>query len=312
MADHRATGQIHAAGAVLWRPAGHGIQVALVHRPRYGDWSFPKGTRVRGEHAILTAVREVREETGERVLLGRRLASTSYLVDGRPKRVDYWAARPTGPAGRFTPGAEVDEVTWLDPAAARDRLSYPHDVEVLDSFTAGPAGTRAVVLVRHTATVSKSGWRATGGQDDMERPLSPHGEEQAALLADILGCLSPARAVSSAAERCVATLRPYAARSGAEVETEPAFTLEAVRTSPVVNTWSPSPAGHKRMAELAAGPASAVVCGHRQNIPTLLAWVCRELHAPMLVGRPLPKGGFWVLQVGQDGLASAERHELHG
>ena len=82
-----ATGEILAAGAVLWRARTDGIETALVHRPRYDDWSFPKGKSLPGEHVLLTAVREVEEETGVRVALGRRLGSQSYLAEGQPKRV---------------------------------------------------------------------------------------------------------------------------------------------------------------------------------------------------------------------------------
>ena len=96
----------------MWRDGAGGIETALVHRPRYDDWSFPKGKALPGEHVLLTAVREVAEETGARVALGRRLAGTQYLTSGGPKRVDYWAGRPVSP-GTFIPGDEVDALSWL-------------------------------------------------------------------------------------------------------------------------------------------------------------------------------------------------------
>jgi 8-oxo-dGTP diphosphatase len=102
MADKDKSPKIPAAGAVLWRPGEQGPEVALVHRPRYDDWSFPKGKCLPGEHVLITAVREVTEETGIGVILGRRLRTVRYLSDGRPKQVDYWAARP---AGRTRPAA---------------------------------------------------------------------------------------------------------------------------------------------------------------------------------------------------------------
>ena len=109
MADPE-SGEIHAAGAVMWRAGEEGIETALVHRPRYDDWSFPKGKAFAGEHVLLTAVREVAEETGIRVALGRRLATTQYPTSGGPKRVDYWAARPASP-GTFTQMAwDVDDI----------------------------------------------------------------------------------------------------------------------------------------------------------------------------------------------------------
>lgn len=313
MTDQRAT-EIHAAGAVLWRRHRGGTQIALVHRPRYDDWSFPKGKRNGSEHVLLTAVREVEEETGVRAVLGRRLPSTHYLVDGRPKLVDYWAGRapdPTGPPERFVPNDEIDGLAWLPSTAARERLSYGHDVAVLDSFLAGPADTMPLVLLRHAATISKGAWRDAGHGDDLARPLSDRGRAQSKLLTSLLTCFPPARAITSAAERCVATLHPYASQTGSRIEPEPALTLAPTPATPPLYDWLPSQAARDKIAEVttaAAGPA--IICGHRQNLPTLMEWACQQLHAPLLVGRPLPKGGFWVLQMGAAGLASAERHEL--
>ncbi|MFH9723267.1 NUDIX hydrolase [Streptomyces sp. NPDC017254] len=123
---------ILAAGCVLWRPAlsGHGIEIALVHRPKYDDWSHPKGKRKRGEPAEACALREVQEETGRRCALGPRLPTVHYTVDGRPKTVEYWSARALD--GTFTPSHEVDHLVWLPPAAARARLTQPRDRELLD------------------------------------------------------------------------------------------------------------------------------------------------------------------------------------
>ena len=130
---------VRAAGAIVWRPGARGPDVALVHRPRYDDWSYPKGKCERGEHVLLGAVREVEEETGLRIVLGRPLRPLVYRAGGRPKRVSYWVARSTGSVG-FVPGSEVDEVAWLPASAARERLSYRRDVQLLDEFLAGRPG----------------------------------------------------------------------------------------------------------------------------------------------------------------------------
>jgi 8-oxo-dGTP diphosphatase len=310
-----AAGAIHAGGAVLWRWHAGQALVALVHRRRYDDWSLPKGKRMAHEHILVTAVREVHEETGIRPVLGRRLPSTRYLADGRSKQVDYWAAQPADPAagwpppGGFVPSDEVDDVAWLGLAAAKERLRYPHDRDVLDAFSAGPATTAPLILLRHADTVTKAAWRDAGHGDDLARPLSARGMAQAKALAGILDCFPSARLVSSAAERCVATLRPYAALTGMAIETELAFTVEPVPSPPDGNIWAPTQAARDRIDELAAGAAPAAVSLHRQNLPTLMDWACQRLEAPRLAGRPLPKGGFWVLQVWAGRLASAERHE---
>ncbi|MFD8010259.1 NUDIX hydrolase [Streptomyces sp. NPDC058955] len=132
-----------AAGCVLWRPAagdGRAIEIALVHRPKYDDWSHPKGKRKRGESAEACAVREVLEETGHHCELGPRLPTVRYTVDGRPKEVAYWAARALG--GTFVPGREVDRLRWLPPAQARTRLTQPRDRELLDVLLATAAPPR--------------------------------------------------------------------------------------------------------------------------------------------------------------------------
>jgi 8-oxo-dGTP pyrophosphatase MutT (NUDIX family) len=132
---------IRAAGAVLWRDDGDRLRVALVHRPRHGDWSLPKGKLDDGEDERDAALREVGEETGAEVELGPDLGTVDYLVtkDGRtqPKRVRYWAMRWTG--GSFTPSAEVDALEWLDVGEAAGRLTYGRDRQVLARFAALPA-----------------------------------------------------------------------------------------------------------------------------------------------------------------------------
>lgn len=126
------SGTVRAAGCVLWRrppgPAG-GVELCLVHRPRYDDWSFPKGKLKRGESPREAAVREVLEETGHHCVPGAVLPMVRYVANGRPKEVTYWSAEAT--KGSFAPNHEVDAVLWLPPAAARERLTQPRDREVL-------------------------------------------------------------------------------------------------------------------------------------------------------------------------------------
>ena len=174
MADPGKPGEIRAAGAVLWRPGPTGPEVVLVHRPRYDDWAFPKGKRLPGEHVLVTAVREVAEETGISVVLGRRLSQARYLSDGQPKRVDYWAARPAAGAAEqagAVPNDEVDRLEWLAVPAAGERLSYPHDARLLSDFASAPPASTACILLRHAAAQSRKAWRDAGEADDVARPL---------------------------------------------------------------------------------------------------------------------------------------------
>jgi 8-oxo-dGTP diphosphatase len=127
-------GTVQAAGCVLWRrsPVGGELEICLVHRPKYDDWSHPKGKLRRDEDPLAGALREVAEETGHRAVAGAPLPTVDYVANGRPKRVRYWAAEATG--GAFAPNAEVDRILWLPPAAARSRLTRPRDRALLDAL----------------------------------------------------------------------------------------------------------------------------------------------------------------------------------
>jgi 8-oxo-dGTP diphosphatase len=186
-------GPVQAAGGVVER----GGDVVLVHRPRYDDWSLPKGKLKRGEHPMVGAVREVDEETGVRAVPGIRLPGVDYqatlgdaLVD---KHVDFWAMT-VGETGTFAPNDEVDDVAWLPLARALEMLSYPRDRVVLEAYAALPPVHRPVVVVR-----------AVAGQ-------------RAAALAALLSVLRPGRLVSASPARCRETLAPLAAALGLEIE----------------------------------------------------------------------------------------------
>lgn len=300
MGEPGAAEEITAAGAVVWRPAGNSAQVALVHRPKYGDWSFPKGKREPGEHVLLNAVREVAEETALRVILGRRLPTVRYANAGVPKRVDYWVATVAATLSAFEPGSEVDDVAWLTAKRAADRLSYERDTETLAVFDAGPWETVPLIVIRHASAGSKSDWH----KSDVSRPLDSRGASEALALADLLRCFGACRVVSASADRCVATVRPYAASVGAEVEIEPAFDVSAKRSAGVDAAAA--------IGRLAADSRPVVLCAHRENLPALLGAACEALGAQMPAGHPLRKAEFAVLHRADGKLAALERYHPDG
>jgi 8-oxo-dGTP diphosphatase len=323
MPDRGKPGTIRAAGALLWRPGEQGPEVAIIHRPRYDDWSFPKGKSLPGEHMLITAVREVAEETGVEIALGRRLSTAHYYVsDGKPKQVEYWAARPAAGAAAtiFMPNDEVDRLAWLPLTAAGDRLTYPHDLEVLSEFAAAPAATSALIMLRHASARNKKAWQKAGHPDDSTRPLTPLGQAQAKLLGQILSCFGPARVISSAAERCLATVEPYAALTGGVVEPAPALGPPPSEEAPSEEALSEETLSEETLAVEAAARdlitglvtagEPAVTCAHRENLPAMLRWACETLGAPVPAWRSLRKGAFWVLHVAEGRLISAERHDL--
>jgi 8-oxo-dGTP diphosphatase len=128
-----------AAGGLLVRETAAGPEVAVVHRPRYGDWSLPKGKLDDGERFEDAALREVEEETGYSCELGEELEPARYTDrKGRDKLVRFWLMRPTG--GEFEPNDEVDELRWLDPESAVELLDYEHD-RALVAGLGGPSRT---------------------------------------------------------------------------------------------------------------------------------------------------------------------------
>ncbi|MBO0831543.1 MAG: NUDIX hydrolase [Actinobacteria bacterium] len=306
--------EVRAAGALVWRAARRFAQVLLVHRPKYDDWSFPKGKLQPGEHVLLAAVREVAEETGLAIRLGRRLPPVRYLTRGARKRVDYWVATALEAGGEFVPNRgfvpnrEVDSVAWVDAdESAASRLSYPRDAQALAAFLAGPQRTAPLILLRHASAGSKSDWRS----DDALRPLDAAGSRDAAVLASLLSCFGVSRVVSAPAERCVATVRPYAAAVRGAVAVEPALDIGSSARAPA----QASLAGHgggsdaeKVAAALAAADEPVIVCAHRENMPILLAAACAELGAGPPAEPNLDKGEFLVLHRADGRLAAIERY----
>jgi 8-oxo-(d)GTP phosphatase len=303
--DSKDSKLVRAAGAVAWRPGPDGgPEVLLVHRKKYDDWSLPKGKQEPGEPLALTAAREVFEEGGARLILGRRLTSVRYQVGGRPKRVWYWAAKTADTDGGVVPNAEVDQVAWLPLPQAWQRVSYGHDVGVLEDFASRPAGTVPLILLRHASAMPKSNWN----QDDAARPLDDSGRAEADTLARVLACFAPsARVISSAAARCLQTVRPYAELIGAEVRAEPALHIQSVRTDGADSA--------ALIADAVAAGEPAVFCVHRENMLSLQAAAAAALGVPDGAGSPgdsgspgtpglpadwdtpLPTAGFWVLHL---------------
>lgn len=233
-----------------------------MHRPRYDDWSLPKGKLQRSEHPAAAAARECREETGFSPVLGRRLGQSSYQVlqDGvlHDKSVLWWGARCA--EGEFTPNSEVDELRWLAPEDAADMLTAGRDVEVLHALTAVAARTATVLLVRHGRAGNRRDWSG----DDEDRPLDVRGRQQAERLAGLLPLFGVRRLVSAPPLRCRATLGPLAHRLDIEVEAEPLFgETEAAGLE--------APRAVERLLSYADPDQPVAVCSQGGVIPRLLA-----------------------------------------
>jgi broad specificity phosphatase PhoE/8-oxo-dGTP pyrophosphatase MutT (NUDIX family) len=282
-----------AAGCVLWRP-GHresAEEVAVIHRPRYDDWSLPKGKVDPGETEPVTAVREVFEETGHHVQLGRRIATVSYPIDPRTKKVQYWSARSIG--GSFAPNNEVDYLIWVSAAAAIKKVSYAYDRKVLRRWAKHPADTKSVLIVRHGTAGSKS--RFSG--DDKIRPLDKKGRAQAEALVAQLATFGPTDVYSADRVRCHQTVEPLAEELGVTINNEPTLTEEAYADNPK--------RGRRRALQIAESHRTPVICTQGKVIPDLIAWWCERDGVRPDKSRNR-KGSTWVLSLANGRLIAAD------
>ncbi|MGV0785615.1 bifunctional NUDIX hydrolase/histidine phosphatase family protein [Mycolicibacterium sp. XJ2] len=284
---------ILAGGAVLWRPDGNpdAPEVALIHRPRYDDWSLPKGKVDPGETEPVTAVREVCEETGYTAHLGRRLSSVSYPVEGGKKKVRYWAARMV--RGEFCPNDEVDELKWLPVPAAIKQLDYPHDRKVLRRFAKYPADTKTVLIVRHATAGSKSRFKG----DDRKRPLDEHGRAQAESLVGMLLAFGADRLFAADRVRCVSTLEPLAEELGTSIQSDGLLTEEAYADN--------RKAARQRFLEIAGTAGTPVICTQGKVIPDLVEWWCERDGVRPDKSRNR-KGSTWVMSLHNGRLIAAD------
>ncbi|SHF61852.1 8-oxo-dGTP diphosphatase [Jatrophihabitans endophyticus] len=289
---------VRAAGGVVWRVRDGQVELAVVHRPRYDDWSLPKGKLERGESELAAAVREVGEELGSTVAVSRRLTRVEYTygevadaAGATSKTVAYWVMRHVD--GTFTPSDEVDAVQWLAPKAAAAQLSYEVERRVLDEYDATPLPDSTVVLVRHAKAGKRSEWRG----DDAQRPLDATGVEQAGRLVEFLTRFVPDRVLSADPVRCVQTVTPLAEALGVQVAVDPAFSDDDFAAAPIA-------AEHALLA-LARPGRVTVVCSQGSAIPGLLAAV-----APWLGDVETKKGAAWVLST-VDGVVSAADYYPH-
>lgn len=198
---------ILAAGAVLWKQRGdEELLIALVHRPRYDDWSLPKGKLEQGESHIGAAFREVLEETGVTAIFGPQLGELAYEVEGATKVVRYWSAKATQAPNLLPNPLEVDAVEWLSIAQARMRLTREGELSILNYFMEIGTDTTPLVLLRHAKAIQRLEWQG----DDGDRPLDSYGQRQAARMLPNYFPYQIMEIHSSDAIRCLETVEPLA------------------------------------------------------------------------------------------------------
>lgn len=250
--------EVLAAGGVVTRTKKGATQVLLVHRPRYDDWSLPKGKVDDGESLATTAVREVMEETGVTATLGPHLGSVDYVDrSDRSKRVHWWAMTAESQVKHLADD-EVDQVEWRDIESARRQLTYRTDRQVLS--VAGRS-RRSLVILRH----GRAGDRGSH-HPDRKRRLSNLGREQAAGLVSGLADLHISTIVTSPFKRCVQTVKPLAKARGIEIVKDKRLAEDAA-LEPVLDL----------IAQL---PSGALICSHGDVIGALVGHLAADADTP--------------------------------
>lgn len=262
---------VHAAGALVWRERGRALEVLLIHRPSYDDWSWPKGKPRKKETLPACAIREVKEETGVEVRLGVPLPTVKYsLSNGKRKTNWYWAAQPTSdaPAVRArpevdpAPASEVDEAVWVDAVTALKMLTRRSDREplkaLLDLYADDRLRTWSVLITRHGAAKKRTAW--AGGE--ATRPLTPTGVKQADSLITLFAAYGARAVLTSPWARCAQTVQPYADAARVPMETHPCLSEEGAHAEP-------KDVRRLLLATFDVGQ-DVVVCTHRPVLPTVL------------------------------------------
>ena len=268
---------IYAAGIICWRETKGILEVLLVHRPKYGDWTFPKGKQDPGEYLPETAVREMWEETGISLKLGRPVAQISYTVEkNEDKVVYYWSSKASEKAWKkkkFSPNEEISEISWEKADQALSKLSYQHDKDLLSDVVklhkAKELETRALILLRHAQATPRADWK---GQE-AKRPLLPEGKQQAKRLVNLLSAFGPKRLVTSPWKRCEQTIEPYAKARKKKIIERSQLTELSSKLSPRKTKLA--------VEALFDESKSALLCSHRPALPTITQTLAANAKAPV-------------------------------
>jgi 8-oxo-dGTP diphosphatase len=255
-----------AAGAVVWRFNEEGqVVVFLIHRPRYDDWSIPKGKLDEGEQLIACAYREVIEETHLRVKFGPFITEAEYYVADGLKRVSYWAAHAYDHADLFVPNAEADEARWLTIEDAIELATRESDKEVLSIFFKAPFDAQTLIMLRHGKALAREEWLG----EDSDRPLAQLGSLQAKRMISIYQAFNIEKIITSDAIRCYDTVEPLSRALDIKLE---------VQKDVSENTWKKDKEKAIEFAkEIIKREETTIVCSHNPVLPRMLEKITKKI-----------------------------------
>ena len=274
---------IVAAGGVVWRRDLDGeVEVLLVHRPRYDDWSLPKGKLEEGEGLISCAYREVLEETGLSVKLGPYVGSVEYFVPDGLKHVAYWSASLIEDNSSFHPNDEVDRIIWLDLESAVLKATRDSDRSILERFGVTPYDSSALIMLRHGKALERTEWQG----EDEDRPLQLVGQLQAKRMLSLYQVFGLEEIHTSDAVRCLDTVAQMA---------------KSLQLTPVI-TNAVSEYTYKKSKEKAIEYAKelikrnkqVILCSHNPVLPRMMEKLTKKIDFDYPDNKLLP-GEAWVL-----------------
>ena len=247
-----------AAGAIVWRKHKDKFtEVAIIHRPKYDDWTFPKGKCEVNEPLIACAHREVLEETNIHTEFGPYLGQVEYLTTEGRKQVSYWSAKVIDEK-TFTANAEVDEIKWVAVTKVRELLSMETDKEILDKFMKIKFDTKPLILLRHAKAITRDEWQG----DDDDRPLDPLGENQSRRLLPIYQVYNLSQIHTSDALRCYNTVQPIAKGLNLKLEVTAKLSESTYRKD--------KDKAFDYAKELLKSEINAMICSHNPILPKML------------------------------------------
>ncbi|MGV0418871.1 NUDIX hydrolase [Corynebacterium segmentosum] len=283
-----------AAGAVVWRGDPANPEIALIHRPHYDDWSLPKGKVDPGESLPTTAAREIEEETGFHVRLGKLIGKVTYPVQGRTKVVYYWAAFYL--SGTYTPNDETDELRWVPIDQAQQLLSYDVDNDVVAKAQKRLqlAPTTRLLYVRHAHAHDRKKWEG----DDNLRPLDKKGRRQAEMLVPMLAAYHPTAIYSARPHRCQQTAAPLADELGKDIAINKDFGDEV---------WEKNPAAAKKaFRRVVEDGGVPVIISQGQTIPGIIEDLAQQFLKKPQEELKFKKASVWVLSFNNGELTGAD------
>ena len=279
---------ILAAGAVLWRKnEKKKIEVVIIHRPKYDDWTFPKGKAEIGEPLIACAYREVLEETNIETAFGPYLGEVEYLTNDGKKKVSFWSAKVIKEK-EFNSNAEVDQLKWVEVTKVKELLTLDTDRKILEQFLRIEPDTKPLVLLRHAKAVTRDEWQ---GEDD-DRPLDSYGQNQAKRLLAMYQVFDLQQIHSSDAVRCYDTV--VAIAKGLNIKLEVTGKL--------------SESTFKKDKEKAFDYAkdlmklneSVLLCSHNPILPKMLNKLTKKSEVDADEGKLLPADGWVIHRIGKE------------